>query len=183
MTNWEHINSIAAKVGREVAGKWPCVEAEDVHQEVMAHLVEHETRLSEHLADDDMVRKIAWVEGKRYASRERNAADLLDDQYYYTPSEARAAVVSFMYTDSEIGDMIGRKDDLSRCRITDNLVSARIDASIALATLNDGYRDVLMRVYARGLPPADDAERKRANRAIDALALAMNRTSRAGRRA
>ncbi|MFE4513788.1 hypothetical protein ACFRMQ_06255 [Kitasatospora sp. NPDC056783] len=172
--DWERLNAIAHKVAREMALKWPVVEADDVRQEIMMHIVEQAEHVAKRADDDEFIRQLSWRVAKSYASREQNQRDLLDDQYYYTPEEARTALRSFLHTDEEISSLIGKKDDLTRCRISDNIFAARMDASAGLRKLTDRYREVLTRIYIQGLPPRDDAERRTSYRAADALAVAMN---------
>ncbi|MFD8088949.1 hypothetical protein [Streptomyces malaysiensis] len=180
--NWDHVNDIALKVAKEMALKWPIVEADDVHQEIMVHMVEQSGYL-EGKQDDEFLRKVSWRVAKQYASKEQNYRDLMDDQYYYTPEEARNALRTFIYTDEEVSQLIGKKDDLSRCRISDNIMSARLDASAGLRKLNDRYREVLGRIFVEGLPARDDAELRMSYRAVDALAIAMNSHVRTGKAA
>ncbi|WP_055523423.1 hypothetical protein [Streptomyces graminilatus] len=173
--DWERLGELAGRVAREIAGKWAVVEADDVKQEILVHALEERHILARYQHDEDLIRKIFWTAGRRYAAKERAYRDLMDDQYYYTPEEVRGVLRSFIYTDDEISTQIGKKDDLTRCTITDNIMSARLDASKSLNKLNPDYRELLMRQFVYGLPPADDAEKRRAYRAVDALALAMNR--------
>ncbi|MFF4815303.1 hypothetical protein ACFY2K_12025 [Kitasatospora sp. NPDC001309] len=172
--NWEKVIEISRKVAGELARKWPIVEADDVHQEIMLHMMEQRSHLEKRAEDFDFLRQVAWRAAKSYASREQMQKDLMDDQYFYTPDEVRSTLKSFVYTDEEIGEMIGKKDDLSRCRITDNITSARIDAGAALRKLKPEYRDAVTRAYIYGLPPTSPGEAKTAQRAVDALSTAMN---------
>ncbi|MEU5382653.1 hypothetical protein [Kitasatospora cineracea] len=181
MLNWERVSEISLKVAKELARSWPVVEADDVHQEIMLHLVEQSGHLAQKADDENFIRRVARRVGNQAASREQNRRDLEDDQYYYTPSEARTALRSLIYTEDEISSLIGKKDDLSRCTIADNIVSARLDAEAGLKRLTERYRDVLTRLYILGLPAKDDAELRTGYRAIDALAVAMNSHLRAGR--
>lgn len=181
--NWDHINDIAQKVAKEMALKWPVVEAEDVQQEILVHMVEQASYIAQRQDDDEFLRKVAWRVAKQFASKEQNQRDLMDGQYYYTPEEARNALRTFIYTDEEVSGLIGKKDDLTKCRITDNIMSARMDATSAMRKLTDRYRDVLTRIFIYGLPPKDDAERKMSYRAVDALAIAMNSHLRTGKAA
>jgi DNA-directed RNA polymerase specialized sigma24 family protein len=149
------------------------VEADDVHQEIMVHIVEQADYIAAK-QDGEFLRKVCWRAAKAYASKEQNYRDLTDDTYYYTPEEARAALRSLIYTDDEISGLVGAKDDLTQCRISDNILSARLDASAGLAKLTDRYRDVLLRTLVYGLPARSAAERRMSYRAADALAIAMN---------
>jgi hypothetical protein len=179
--DWEPIIEIADKVSREIAEKWSVVEADDVKQEIMVHLLE-EKHIVIRVADDtDMLRKICWNAGKRFAAKERLHFDLMDDQYFYTPEEARTALKSFVYSDEEIGQVIGKKDDLTKTRISDNIITARTDASKGLQKLTKGYQEAVLRVFVYGLPPKDDNERRAAYRAVDSLTQIMNRSIRTGR--
>lgn len=179
--DWVPVIEIADKVSREIAEKWSVVEADDVKQEIMVHLLE-ERHIVARVADDtDLVRKICWNAGRRFASKERAHYDLMDDQYWYTPDEVRTALRSFTYTDEEIGQVIGKRDDLVRARISDNIVTARADASKGMSKLSEAYRKVAMRVFVYGLPPKDDNERRAAYRAADSLTQIMNRNIRTGR--
>ncbi|AWN05253.1 hypothetical protein SEA_IBANTIK_29 [Streptomyces phage Ibantik] len=179
--DWEPVIEIAGKVAWEVAEKWSVVDADDVKQEIMVYLLENREKLSEHFGDEDFIRKVCWVAGKRYASKERGHYDLMDDQYWYTPDEVRIALRSFVHSDEEIGQVIGKKDDLTKSVISDNIVTARADADKALAKLSKGYQEAAWRVFVCGLPPESENERRSAYRAIDSLTAIMNRNIRTGR--
>lgn len=179
--DWVPIIEIAGKVAWEIAEKWSVVEADDVKQEILEELLRQRKNIASHATDEEFLRKVCWTAGKRYASKERNHFDLMDDQYFYTPDEVRIALKSFIYSDEEIGQVIGKKDDLIRARISDNIVSARTDASKAVPKLSQGYQEAVQRVFIYGLPPKDENERRAAYRAVDSLTQIMNRNIRTGR--
>ncbi|MFE2075218.1 hypothetical protein [Streptomyces misionensis] len=151
------------------------VEKDDVKQHILMNAYERRHALEAHWGDEAFVYAFCRKLGTQYASAERDARDLEDGRYYYTPGEARQALETFVYSDEEIGQLMGREDDLLRARITDNLMSARMDATYSLNRLPKATQALLMRRYVYGLPAANDAERKAANRAVDALARQMNR--------
>lgn len=179
--DWEPVIEIAGKVAWEIAEKWSVVEADDVKQEILEHLLRERKNIAPHAHDEEFLRKVCWTAGKRYASKERSHYDLMDDQYFYTPDEVRIALRSFIYSDEEIGQVIGKKDDLTKARISDNIVSARTDASKGIAKLSKGYQEAVQRVFVYGLPARDENERRAAYRAVDALTQIMNRNVRTGR--
>ncbi|MFF4245252.1 hypothetical protein ACFYY2_12360 [Streptomyces sp. NPDC001822] len=179
--DWEALEPLAEKVSREIAGKWLIVDADDVKQEILLHAYQEKHLIAQYQGDTEILRKIFWNAGRRYAAKERAHLDLMDDQYHYTPEEVRGVMRSFIYTDAEVSQQIGKKDDLTRCVITDNITSARLDAEKGIERLNRDYQEVILRLFVYGLSPADDADRKRGYRAIDALTAEMNRTIRTGR--
>ncbi|MGW0087824.1 hypothetical protein ACWDWS_02215 [Streptomyces sp. NPDC003328] len=173
--DWERMAEVADKVARSIALNWAVVEKDDVKQHILLNAYERRTSIEEHWGDEAFIHAFCKKVGNQYASAERDARDVEDGQYYYTPQEARQALETFVYSDEELGQLLGREDDLLKCRITDSLMSARMDASISMNRLPKATRAVLMKRYVFGLPAADDAERKAANRAVDALARQMNR--------
>lgn len=173
--DWGYLADLAGQVAHRIAEKWCVVEADDVKQEILVHALDERRHIEAAYGDEALLRKIFWTAGVRYAAKERAHYDLMDDVYFYTPDEARAALRSFLYTDEELGVLLGKRDDLLRCKVSDNLISARIDAAAGLKKLTLRYQDLAMKVYVYGLPPQDEAERKAANRAVDALTQAMNR--------
>lgn len=179
--NWEALDSLAEKIAYEITAKWQIVEADDVKQEIMFHVVKEKHIIAQYQGNDEVLRKIFWNAGRRYAAKERAYLDLMDDQYHYTPDEVRGVMRSFVYTDTEVTEQIGKKDDLTRCTITDNILSARMDAEKAIKRLNKDYQEVVMRLFVYGLPWKDETDRKRGYRAIDALTAEMNRNIRTGR--
>ncbi|MER6912260.1 hypothetical protein ABT354_11355 [Streptomyces sp. NPDC000594] len=176
--DWAHLSELARRVAYNIAQKWVVVEADDVMQEIMAHAYEHRTTIEANYGSQDFLWKIFQKAGTQYASKERDRRDLLDDTYYYTPNEAKTALGSFLYTDEELGALVGQKDDLLQSRVTDNLLSARIDAEAALKRLPERYRQLLMRRHVYGLPVPEPADRQALSRAAVALAQQMNRTLR-----
>ncbi len=172
--DWAYVASIADKVARSTAASWPIVEKDDVKQEILLHAYERRPLIAQNYTEE-FLWKFCRTAARQYASRERDARDVEDDRYYYTPSEARAVLETFVYTDEELSGSLGQQDDLLKCRITDNVVSARLDATKAILRLPKATQEVLMRRYVYGLPAANDAERKAGNRGVDALARQMNR--------
>lgn len=179
--DWDVINHLVLKVSRELAAKWEVVEVDDVHQEIMMHFVEQRSHLAQFRDDEDFLRRVAWKSGKAYASKEQNYRDLVDDQYYYTPDEARQILRTFEFSDEEIGRALGKRDDLTSCRVTDNITTARLDALAGMSKLVGKYQEVIQKIFVQGIPPADDAEKRMSYRAVDALAIAMNRNHRKGK--
>ncbi|MFH8346762.1 hypothetical protein [Streptomyces sp. NPDC018045] len=176
--DWAYLSNLAGKVAFSIAQKWSVVEPDDVKQEILLHAYEHRPAIEANYSSEDILWKIFNKAGTQYASRERNYYDLQDDTYYYTPDEAKAALRTFIFTDDELGQMVGRKDDLLASRVTDNLVSARIDAAASLNKLSERYQQLLMRRFVYGLPVEAQADRQALSRAAVALAQAMNRTIR-----
>jgi DNA-directed RNA polymerase specialized sigma24 family protein len=179
--DWEALEPLAEKVAREIAGKWQIVEVDDVKQEILLHAYSEKHLIAQYQGNTEILRKVFWNAGRRYAAKERAYLDLMDDQYFYTPDEVRGVMRSFIYTDAEVSEQIGKKDDLTRCVITDNILSARLDAEKGIKRLNRDYQEVIMRLFVYGLTPDSETDRKRGYRAIDALTAEMNRNIRTGR--
>lgn len=179
--NWEALEPLAEKIAYEITAKWKIVDADDVKQEILLHALEEKHIIERYQDNEEILRKIFYTAGRRYAAKERAYLDLMDDQYYYTPDEVRGVMRSFIYTDAEASEQIGKKDDLTRCVITDNILSARLDAEKAIKRLNFDYQEAILRIFVYGMTPVNDTDRKRGYRAIDALAMEMNRTIRTGR--
>ncbi|MFE8916843.1 hypothetical protein [Streptomyces globisporus] len=179
--DWEPLIETAGKVAGQIAEKWSVVEADDVKQEILEYLLRMRKALADHVHDEDFIYRVCMVAGKRYASKERGHYDLMDDQYWYTPDEVRIALKSFVYSDEEIGQVIGKKDDLTRSLISDNITSARTDATKAMGKLTQGQREAVQRLFVFGLPPKDENQRRAAYRAVDSLTQVMNRNVRTGR--
>ncbi|MER6382068.1 hypothetical protein ACWDBD_39020 [Streptomyces sp. NPDC001118] len=179
--NWDALDELADKIAREITAKWQIVELDDVKQEILLHAVKEQHIIAQYQGNEEVLRKIFWTAGRRYAARERAHLDLMDDQYYYTPDEVRGVMRSFIYTDAEVSQQIGKKDDLTRCTITDNIMSARLDAEKSIKRLNEEYQEAIMRHFVYGMTPSSESDRKRGYRAIDALTAEMNRSIRTGR--
>ncbi|UFQ16390.1 MULTISPECIES: hypothetical protein [Streptomyces] len=176
--DWAYLSNLADRVAYSIAQKWSIVEKDDVKQEILLHAYEHRPAIEANYGNEDFLWKIFNKAGTQYASRERNYYDLQDDTYYYTPDEAKAALRTFLYTDDELGQMVGKKDDLLASRVTDNLVSARLDAAASLKKLPERYQQLLMKRFVYGVPIAEQSDRMALSRAIVALAQQMNRTIR-----
>ncbi|MEU7104258.1 hypothetical protein ABZ951_04255 [Streptomyces sp. NPDC046215] len=176
--DWDYLCDLADKVAYSIAQKWNVVEKDDVKQVILMHAYENRPTIEDNYGNEAFLWKIFQKAGTQYASKERNYRDLMDDQYHYTPDEAKRALETFLYTDDEIGQMLGQRDDLLRTRITDGLFSARLDADFALKRLNERHRELLMRRYVYGLPLSDQADRQALVRAVVALSQQMNRTHR-----
>lgn len=173
--DWQYLSDLADRVALSISTAWAIVEKDDVKQEILAHAYEHRKTIEETYENEAFLWKLFKKAAHQYASRERDYRDLLDDQYYYTPDEVKVALRSFLYTDDEMGEMLGRQDDLIRARVDDNLVSARLDASSCLPRLNERYRGLLTTRYVYGLPVTNAADEMALSRATVALARLMNR--------
>lgn len=92
--DWPPLIELAEKVSYEVAAKWSVVEPDDVKQEILLHAMEEKERIAEIQDDEDLLRRIFWTAGRRYASKERDYHDRQDGQYIYTPSQERPACIS-----------------------------------------------------------------------------------------
>ncbi|GGW89291.1 hypothetical protein [Streptomyces noursei] len=176
--DWAYLSKLADKVAHNIASGWAIVERDDVKQEILTHAYECRSTIEKHYDREDFLWKLFKKAGVQYASRERDYRDLLDDQYYYTPDEAKQALQSFLYTDEELGELLGRRDDLLRCDITDALMSARMDAQAAIKRLSERQQSLLMRRYVYGLPISNNADEVALSRAVVALARQMNRVLR-----
>jgi DNA-directed RNA polymerase specialized sigma24 family protein len=173
--DWKYLSDLADKVARSIAASWSVVEKDDVKQEILLHAYAKRAAIEQHYGDEDMLWRIFRTAGIQYASAERDARDLLDDRYYYTPGEAKAALRTFLYTSAELGDMLGKKDDLLSCTVSDNLVTARMDAAASMKKLPARYQQLLIKKYVYGLPVDNTADAMALSRAAVALARAMNR--------
>ncbi|MFD5069172.1 hypothetical protein ACFWNC_14760 [Streptomyces sp. NPDC058369] len=179
--DWEPLIETAGRVARQITEKWSVVEYDDVKQEICYYLVENLQSLRPRITDGDFIYSVCMVVGKRYASKERNHYDLHDDEYWYTPDEVRIALKSFVHSDEEIGKVIGKKDDLTNAYISDNIVTARLDATRALGKLTKSQHEAVYRLFVFGLPATDETQRRAAYRAVDNLTKYMNWNVRTGR--
>ncbi|MGJ3559603.1 hypothetical protein ACR6C2_16655 [Streptomyces sp. INA 01156] len=69
--DWETIEPLAGKVAYEIATKWQIVEADDVKQEILLHLVEEQHIIVKYQGNEEILRRIFWNAGRRYAAKER----------------------------------------------------------------------------------------------------------------
>ncbi|GAA0406395.1 hypothetical protein [Streptomyces luteireticuli] len=176
--DWGYLSDLAGRVAYRIAESWSVVEQDDVKGEILLHAYEHRPTIEANYEREDFLWKIFHKAGVQYAVRERNYQDMLDDQYYYTPDEAKSALRTFLYTEDELASMVGRQDDLLQTRISDNVISARIDAGTALKKLNNRYQQLLMRRFVYGLPVETQADKQALSRATISLAQYMNRSIR-----
>lgn len=179
--DWEPLIEIAGKVAWQINEKWSVVEYDDVKQEILFYLLENLKVLRSRIMDEDFIYSVCVTVGRRYASKERNHYDLHDDEYWYTPDEVRIALKSFVHSDEEIGRVIGKKDDLTKAYISDNIISARLDVTKALSKLPKNQHELVYRIFVFGLPPVDETQRRAAYRAVDNLTERMNWNVRTGR--
>ncbi|MFI2607700.1 hypothetical protein [Kitasatospora sp. NPDC018619] len=171
--DWELVQELAADIGREIGRRWPVVDADDVSQEILTHVVENQARLTG--KERGYLATVFRSIGQRYASRERDYQNLVDDQYWYTPKEVRALVRSFGLDNDQLAQMLGKKDDLQHCRVTDNLVPGRCDVMEGMKCISPRYREV---VWNHLVDDQEVMDSKLLTRAVDALTTAMNRNIR-----
>src|SRR5690242_20953241 len=85
--DWAALEPLAEKIAYEIAAKWTIVEPDDVKQEILLHAVKEQPVIAAYQGNEEVMRKIFYTAGRRYAARERAYLDLMDDQYHYTPDE------------------------------------------------------------------------------------------------
>ncbi|MGW5397781.1 hypothetical protein [Streptomyces sp. NRRL F-2580] len=176
--DWAYLADLAGRVAYSIAERWHIVEADDVKQAILEHAIRERKNVALAVDDQALLKRIFWTAGKRYAAKERLYRDLVDGEYFYTADEAKTALLTMIYTAEEFSGLIGKKDDLNHCTVSENLHTARLDAEDAMRRINERYQRLLHSRYVLGIPLASDADQKACQRAVIALSYEMNRSLR-----
>ncbi|WP_327377694.1 hypothetical protein OG393_29335 [Streptomyces sp. NBC_01216] len=176
--DWAYLSDLAGKVAYSIAERWHIVEADDVKQAILEHAIRERKNIALAVEDEALLKRIFWTAGKRYAAKERLYRDLVDGEYFYTADEAKNALQTMIYTHEEFSGLLGKKDDLNHCTVSENLFTARLDAEEGMKHLNDRYQRLLHTRYVLGVPLTSDADQKACQRAVIALSYEMNRSIR-----
>lgn len=173
--DWNAIHDLAQRVGRNMARKWPGIEAEDMAQEALTALLEH----SELLADfPDNIALLTSFMGRaagKYASRERYDFTLRTSQYLYTPAEVRG-LLTHAYWDVSLRETTvpTGPDDRTSLVVWENICIALWDLDAAFGTLPAMDQARLITRFRDEAEYSSSAARVAVDRAIDKLTQRVN---------
>lgn len=168
----DELADLASRAGREVARKYPSIQAEDIASEALVRVYGRAARLSAY--KPRYLYEVLRREGLRYAAQERYRYIVGTSQYIYTPREVRALLEHYYYDPSMWEVPTGRDDWLSAEIDGQSIGVSLMDIQVALEKLRPDEQAIIEERYHRG-GVNTSSKRKRLERAIDALTRALNR--------
>lgn len=173
--DWDSINDLAQRVGRQYAAQWPGIEAEDISQEVLTGLVERPEVLKDYPASIRLVRAAMGRLAGAYCSHERYAYTVMSARWLYTPAEVRSLLENGYFDDSlrETLVPIG-PDDRTRLIVFENVCVALWDIDAAMERMEPADRLRIGMRFRDGQDYPTDAARKATDRAVDRLTQLLN---------
>jgi hypothetical protein len=173
--DWAEIHSLALRVGKNMARRWPGIEADDMSQEAVAALVEHPEILADYPANQSLVAAFMGRAATRYASKERYDYTLRTAQYLYTPAEVRL-LLTHAYWDESLRETTvpTGPDDKTHLAVYEHICVALWDLDEAFASLSGMDQVRLTRRFRDEEEYPTDAARKAVDRAVDTLTQRVN---------
>lgn len=189
------LDSLIARVSRRLGFEWPSVDADDIRQHLWEYVLSPGNSVD--VSNENHALNILYRAGRKYCSKEYSHGLSISPQYTYLPKDVRR-ILSDALDPARFGvgwipgsararssgtgrapqvDDDGRtlKDVMPEVPSIDTAeVHADVKRAFNALTLQD--KQILFRVYVLGDDlPNGSPERKRLNRAVDALTSRINR--------
>ncbi len=171
MIDWTKFTKLADQVAKKVAIEYPGIEADDIRQEILLHVVEKEAVYEGAEYVDGQLRKNFRQVAVSFAGRERYTYIYHSAKYVYTSSEVRQLFEGAFFQ-PEMWEKAPTKDD--GVSITaGGVVVALWDLDRAYSTLSVLDAEVIAKKYERG-ESLTSAESMRLSRAVDKIVRVLN---------
>jgi DNA-directed RNA polymerase specialized sigma24 family protein len=171
MLDWPNIQKLAESVARKISDEYPGIDAEDIRQEILLHVMEKRSTYEATDYPDGQLRKNFRKIGISYAGRERYAYIYHSAEYVYTSPEIRSLFENAFFQ-PEMWEKAPTFDD-GISVTSGGPVVALWDLDRAYSNLPGLDAEVIAKRYDRGesLTPA---ETMRLSRAIDKVTRFLN---------
>ncbi|MCB5179533.1 hypothetical protein [Streptomyces antimicrobicus] len=171
MMHWTKYTKIATAVARRIADEYPGIEAEDIQQQILLHVLEKRSTYESADYPDGQLRNNFRKIGVSYAGRERYAYIYHSAEYVYTSSEIRQ-LFERAFFQPELWEKAPTKDD-SVSVAAGGIVVALWDLDRAYSSLGPLDAAVIAKRYEWG-EALSPAETMRLSRAIDKVTRFLN---------
>ncbi|MCP9207783.1 hypothetical protein [Streptomyces cucumeris] len=171
MIDWTKYTKIAEGVARRVADEYPGIDAEDIRQEILLHVVEKQGVYEGAAYPDGQLRNNFRKIAISYAGRERYTYIYHSAEYVYTSSEVRQ-LFERAFFQPELWETAPTKEDGVSVS-AGGVVVALWDLDRAYSTLPVLDAQVIAKRYERG-EALSSAETMRLSRAIDKIVRVLN---------
>ncbi|MFJ5997568.1 hypothetical protein [Streptomyces sp. NPDC092370] len=171
MIDWTKYTKIAEGVARRVAEEYPGIEAEDIRQEILLHVVEKEAVYEAAEYPDGQLRNNFRKIAVSYAGKERYTYIYHSAEYVYTSSEVRQLFEKAFFQ-PELWEKAPTKDDAVSVA-AGGIVVALWDLDRAYGLLPALDSQVIAKRYEQG-ESLSSAETMRLSRAIDKIVRTLN---------
>jgi DNA-directed RNA polymerase specialized sigma24 family protein len=169
--HWTRYTKIAESVAQRVAEEYPGIEAEDIRQEILLHVVEKKSTYEATDYPDGQLRKNFRNVAISYAGKERYAYIYYSAEYVYTSPEVRQLFEKAFFQ-PEMWETAPTKDD-GVSVASGGVVVALWDLDRAYSALPVLDAQVIAKRYEQG-EPLSSAETMRLSRAIDKIVRTLN---------
>jgi DNA-directed RNA polymerase specialized sigma24 family protein len=171
MMHWTRYTKIAESVAQRVADEYPGIDAEDIRQEILLHVIEKKTTYESTDYPDGQLRKNFRNVAVSYAGRERYAFIYHSAEYVYTSSEVRQ-LFERAFFQPEMWETAPTMDD-GVSVASGGVVVALWDLDRAYSALSVLDAAVIAKRYEQG-EALSSAETMRLSRAIDKITRSLN---------
>jgi DNA-directed RNA polymerase specialized sigma24 family protein len=171
MMNWTKYTKIAESVAKKIGDEYPGIDAEDIRQEILLHVLEKKSTYESTDYPDGQLRKNFRKIGISYAGRERYAFIYHSAEYVYTSPEVRQLFENAFFQ-PEMWEKAPTKDD-GISVTSGGAVVALWDLDRAYGNLPALDSAVIAKRYAEG-ESLTSAETMRLSRAIDKVTRFLN---------
>jgi DNA-directed RNA polymerase specialized sigma24 family protein len=171
MIDWTKYTKLAESVAQRVAEEYPGIEADDMRQEILLHIVEKKSTYEANDYPDGQLRKNFRNVAISYAGRERYTYIYHSAEYVYTSPEVRQ-LFERAFFQPEMWETAPTKDD-GVSVASGGVVVALWDLDRAYSALPVLDAQVIAKRYEQGAP-LSSAETMRLSRAIDKITRSLN---------
>jgi DNA-directed RNA polymerase specialized sigma24 family protein len=169
--NWTKYEKIADSVSRRVADEYPGIDAEDIYQEILLHVLEKKGTYESTDYPDGQLRNNFRKIAISYAGKERYAFIYHSAEYVYTSSEVRQLFEKAFFQ-PELWEKAPTKDD-GVSVTAGGIVVALWDLDRAYGALAPADATVIAKRYEQG-ETLSPAETMRLSRALDKITRSLN---------
>lgn len=171
MIDWTKYEKFADSVAKKVAAEYPGIDAEDIRQEILLHVVEKQSTYESQDYHDGTLRNNFRKVAVAYAGRERYAFIYHSAEYVYTSAEVRQLFENAFFQ-PEMWEKAPTQDD-GVSVTSGGAVVALWDLDRAYSSLAPADAEVIARRFERG-QAFDSAGKMRLSRAIDKVTRFLN---------
>lgn len=161
------------RIADSLAIQWPGIDSDDIRQEMVAKVLEDMASLNRHKDGEKIAIGLAKKRGIQYCSTERQYWQNQTAEWIYTPREVRALLAEFFLADA--WEDAPKRPENGQTITGDGISVALMDIRSAYHAISEGDQATILTAFRAGEKPADDAERKRRNRAVDRVTAYLNR--------
>lgn len=172
-TLWHQFDKYIQNTARSISHSYAKVEEEDVLQEIWLFLWKTEKHFLEQERSDEYIKTSIKNVARNYALKVRDTTLFETDRFYYSYEELKT-LLPYLFSLYESWNMTQSVNNGTESYDSRDTLAMMCDFSIALDSLNDSMRSILIRKYGEGEELSEQNDRQQASRALKKLWLTLN---------